>query len=55
MISGVLRVEINTSNAELNAMCLLQTLFAAHYIFHVSRLRLTCFAVYSVVNVDKRM
>jgi hypothetical protein len=50
---GVLRVKINTFDAELNPICLLLTLFGAHYISHVSRLRLSCFAVYSAVNVDK--
>jgi hypothetical protein len=51
--SGVLRVKINTLNAELNPICLLLTLFGAHFISHVSRSRLSRFAVYSAVNVDK--
>jgi hypothetical protein len=51
--SGVLCVKINTLNAELNPICLLLTLFGAHYISHVSRLRLSSFALYSAVHVDK--
>ena len=52
VISGVLRVKINSLNAVLNTICLLLTLFGAQY-FPRSWLRLSCFVVYWAVNIDK--
>jgi hypothetical protein len=51
--SGVFLVKFNTLNAELNPIWPLLTLFGAHYIFQVNRLRPSCCAVYSAVHVDK--
>jgi len=38
---------INTLNAELNPICYLLALLGAHYIFHVSRIRVKHIVLYN--------
>ena len=42
------RISINPSNAELNPICHLLALLAAHHIFHVSGLRVNIYSLYGI-------